>query len=201
MDFWDDITGKSGAEAAEDAASAQMAAADRAMAEQRSAYSDVQGIQQPYADINMGGWKGYEDLALGRRFEEDPVLSQLSADRMETLNRQGFSTGMGGGARLKRLMQIDAQNQMAQRQQRLGEFQTLGQAFSPAANAMSNARTGMGTNVSNLLTSQGAAEAGGIMGAQQARAAGTGNLLQLGAMAAAPFTGGASLGLMDWGTL
>lgn len=180
MSFWDDITGKSAAEAAEEAAGVQSAAADRAMGEQQAAYSDVQGLQQPYTDMNLGGWQGYQDLVLGRNFEQDPVLSQLSQDRMENINRQGFALGQGGGARLKRLMQADWQNQLAQRQQRLGEFQTLGGAYSPAANTLSQARMNTGQNVGNLMTSQGAAQAGGIMGAANARAAGANNLLQLG---------------------
>lgn len=187
--WWDDITGKSGEEAAEESAAIQSRAADAAMSEQRAAFGDVQNQLAPYTQAGEAGLGMMQDLILGRRYN-DPVLQEMGAQRMEMAERQLRGSGVGGGARLKRLMQIDAQNQLAQRQSRLGEAGMLMGALSPAAAQLANARTGMGTNVSNLLTSQGAANAAGVIGAQQAGAAGTGNLLQLGGMALGGMTGG-----------
>ena len=190
MSFWDDITGKSAAEATEKGMEAQLAAGREAQGFLQEGYDTATQALAPYTQAAQTGLGGIQDLVLGRRYEDDPVLAQLGADRIEMGERQMRGAGLGGGARLKRLMQMDAQNQMAQRQQRLGEFNMLMGANSPAATNQANLAMGQGQGMGNLATQMGSAEAAGLIGQANARAAGIGNILQLGGTAAGAVMGG-----------
>ena len=58
------------------------------------------------------------------------------------------------------------------------------------ASSQANIETGLGTRVGGLTTDIGAAQAGGVVGAANARTAGTQNLVNLGVTAAALGAGG-----------
>ena len=89
------------------------------------------------------------------------------------------------------------------RQQEINNLMGLGQTGLNAAQGMANVTTGEGTNVGNLYTAQGDAEAGGILGDAAIQQQRLGNVLQLGGMAAGGIVGlpsglGSNLGGGDY---
>jgi hypothetical protein len=193
-DYAGALTGSSGRDAAKDAAAAQVAAAEQGMQAIEAGKAESLGYLDPYAQAGKGGLGQYVDYLGGRQVEETPYGQQLMARQMETARREMQGVGMGGGARLKRLMQESAFTTNSLRQQEMDNAWRLGGMGANMAGNQANVATGAAGNMSNLYSTQGDARASGIIGANNAIGEGAGNMLKLGGMAAGGLAGGLGSG-------
>tara|TARA_R110000851_G_scaffold105683_2_gene224290 strand:+ start:912 stop:1535 length:624 start_codon:yes stop_codon:yes gene_type:complete len=179
MGFLDRLTGKTAAAAATQAAEVQAGFAQQAG-----------DLYQPFQQLGQQGLEQASFLTDPNQqfdFLQENPLFQLSLDQgNEAL------TGITKFAAAKgRLSAGDTLQQLQQSGQRNALL-----AASPLIQQQKNSigdllRTGQNVvgNQANLLTGQGAATAGGIVGAENARSAGYGNLINLGGQIAGAVTG------------
>jgi len=192
--FIDQITGKAGAEAAKDAAAVQAQAGRDALAQQQAQFEFGIGRTDPFVQAGQGAIGQYVDTM--QNYQQDPFYQQQLDRQLEAVNRQAASQGgLGGGARLKRIMQEANFNAMQGRQNTLDNQFRLGTMGANMAGNQANLAANFGNQQAGLTTGIGAAQAGGIVGAANARSAGAGNLLGLGMMAAGAGTGNPALAL------
>jgi len=193
------LTGSSGADAAEEAAKLQAQAGQKAIGGIEAGIASAQERLDPYQQSGAGALDRYVDLLGGRRFAETPYGQQLQERQLETARREMQGLGLGGGARLKRLMQESAFTTDQLRQNQLDNLFRLGGLGAQTAGQQANIDFTGAQNIADLTTGIGAANAAGVIGAENARSAGIGNLLQLGGMAAGAFAPTATLGNMAAG--
>lgn len=183
-----DVTGISGAAAAEEAAGRQEEAGQRAITVQEQAQQRLEETLAPFVS-SLGTEllpqvSGLFGPTAGESILGDPVLQALQQDaERKILQRQA------SGGRLD-TRETDVALQDAFLRSGMG---FLGQQRNDLLNALgmgqaSAAQTGVsgvqsGANIGDLLTQIGNVQAGGIMGGQQARTQGLGNLISLGSMA------------------
>jgi hypothetical protein len=98
--------------------------------------------------------------------------------------------GMGGGARAKRLMNEAMLGANQFRQQEMNSALALGQMGQSAATNQAQSAMNTSSGVANLLGSQGAAQAAGVIGEQNAMNQGLGNIIQAAMVAAGGAAGG-----------
>lgn len=167
------------ASAASSAAGIQGAAAEKGIEEQRRQFDSLQKLLKPYTEAGVPaleqqqaflGLKGpeaeraaIERISGGERFQE---LSRQGEEAL--LQRASATGGLRGGNIQAALGQFRPQllNQLIDEQYgRLGGLTTMGQRSAAGVGA---AGMESGTNVSNLLSQQGAARAGGELGEAKA---------------------------------
>ena len=167
------------ASAASSAAGIQSGAAEKGIEEQRRQFDALQTLLKPYTEAGLPtleqqkaflGLKGpeaeraaIERISGGERFQE---LSRQGEEAL--LQRASATGGLRGGNIQAALGQFRPQllNQLIDEQYgRLGGMTTLGQRSAAGVGA---AGMQSGTNVSNLLSQQGAARAGGELGEARA---------------------------------
>ena len=208
----DQFTGKAAADAAEDAAAIQAAAGTDAIANLRQAQIEAAARQQPFEEF--GVQQGVEQLpGLFQQQQaaisdpsaviNNPFFQAMSRDQEQRLINQRAALGKGGsggtGDALTRNMLLLG-NQFSQ--QNLGNIQQQIQNRFNAATIGQNAASQTGTqalntagNIGGVMGNIANAQAAGVIGQQQAGMQGFQNLMGIGSLVAAPFTGGASLGL------
>ena len=189
------ISSKQQSKAAREAAEAQRLAAGGAVAEERRQFdisqeqfapfreAGVSALEQQQALLGLSGVEAQQ--AAMSAFQESPGQAFLRERGEQALLRQTSAIGgLGGGqvrSELQRqgigFAQQDLQNQLA----RLGSIAGQGQAVT-ANVAQLGAQSA--SNIGNLLTQSGQAQASGILGAQQARS-------QFAGMVGSGFAGGA----------
>lgn len=171
--------------ASQAAAGAQTEASQAAIEEQRRQFDISQEQATPFREAGVSAL-GQQQALLGlsgqqaqqqafQQFQESPGQAFLRERGEQALLRSSAAIGGLGGGRVRSELQQqgigfaqqDLQNQLA----RLGTIAGQGQAVTQNV-----AQLGAGTaaNVGNLLQAGGQAQAGGILGAQQARAGLTG---------------------------
>lgn len=167
------------ASAAGDAAAIQAGAAAEGISEQRRQFDSLQALLKPYTEAGQPALEQQQAL-LGLRGpeEERAAIERISGgERFQEITRQGEEAilsrasatgGLRGGNVQSALAQFRPQvlNQLIEEQYgRLGGMTTLGQRSAAGVGA---AGMETGVNVSNLLSQQGAARAGGEIGEAKA---------------------------------
>ena len=192
-----DLTGESAAIAAEEAAELQAAAGSDAVANLRQAQIEAAARQQPFEDF--GVTQGLEQLpgAFGQLQSaisdptagviNNPFFQALSADQDRRLAASSAARGKfasGGTDDAFARQQLLLGNQFSQ--QNIGNIQSQIQNQFNAATLGQNAAAGTGAqglrtagNIGGIIGNVANSQAAGILGAQQAQAAGTGNLIGL----------------------
>ena len=186
LGFVDDrILGGDAADAARDGAQIQADAADRAIDLQRETRDLARDDLQPFRDFGADQINSLNELLTPEgqfNFIKDNPLVQLSLDSANdaTLKNQAARGKLGSGSTLQSLTNnhLLASLPLLQNQQnQLFNALNVGQA-SASGQATTSLQTG--NSLSNLITGQGAVQAGGIVGAAGAKQAGVNNLLSLG---------------------
>lgn len=173
------ISGYMGAEAAGDASSAQAAASEAGIAEQRRQFDLIQKLMQPYvaaggpalqaqqAMLGLGP-AGSEQAQIDAVRRSPTFASMLQQGEESILQRASATGGLRGGNIQAALAQFSPQLLAQELETRYNRFGGMTQLGQNAAAGVGTAGMATGTNVANLLAQQGAAQAGGILG--QARA-------------------------------
>lgn len=173
------ISGYMGAEAAGDTAAAQAGASEAGIAEQRRQFNEIQRLLKPYVDVGIPALEqqqaflGLQGPAAERaaieRIRGGETFQELARQGEEALLQRASATGgLRGGNIQAALAQFRPQllsSLIEQQYSRLGGLTSLGQQ---SAAGVGTAGSAMGTNVSNLLAAQGAAQAAGTLGQAQA---------------------------------
>jgi len=200
-----DISGKTGEEAAREAAKLQSEAIDRAIEQQRGALGESTALFgkteagfNPF--IKTGGQAFQSQAALSgalgqraeqeafARFQESPAQQFRTQQAEKSLLRNQALTGNLGGARTLQALQEQAigfaGQDIGQRFNQLGQVSSTGLGF---AQRLGELRTGLGGqqlsasgDISRAIIEQGRVQGQGEREAAQAAAAGTGNLVDLG---------------------
>ncbi len=182
------------AKAAGKAADAQSEASEAGIQEQRRQFDKMVQLLSPYAKAGTGALSAQQNiLGLGGAAAQKAAISgieqspyfQATARQGENAILQNASAtgGLRGGNVQGALGQFRPQllNQLVQQQyQNLGGITSLGQN---AAAQTGNAGMQSAANIGNLLQQGGAAQAGGIIGGQNAQNQFIGNLVGLGGAA------------------
>lgn len=187
-------TANKSAKAAKNAANAQSESSDAAIAEQRRQYDAMVKALSPYTSAGAGaldqqrailGLKGesFQRSAL-KGIENSPYFKSVAQQGENAILQNASATGgLRGGNTQGALAQFrpGLLNQLVQQQyQNLGGITSLGQN---SAVQTGNAGMASANNIGNLLGQQGQAQAGGIIGAQNAQNQFLGQLGQLGGLA------------------
>ena len=182
----DDITGEDAAkDAARDAAKVQAAAGGDAIAAQQLASAKGQEFLTPFAQVGQQGIDQSNFLANPQAqfdFLQNNPLFQMGLDNANT-QTQNIAAARGrlsAGDTLQQLSNnalLAAQPLIANQRQDINNLLNLGSGI---AQTQANVAIGEGTNVGNLLTDIGAANAAGIVGAGNVEAQGAQALLQAG---------------------
>ena len=173
------VTGYMGAEAAGDAVSAQAGASQAGIAEQRRQFDQIQELLKPYVAVGEPalaqqqaflGMQGPEaERAAIERIRGGETFQALARQGEEAILQRASATGgLRGGNVQAALAQFRPQllsGLIEQQYNRLGGLTSLGQQ---SAAGVGTAGQAMGTNVTNLLGQQGAAQAAGALGQAQA---------------------------------
>ena len=174
-DIWDDLTGKSQANAAMQASAQQLGF-------QRDALDYLKQANAPALEAQKFGLQGLMDYyqnpqAFMDTVQQSPYFNYMQGQQEEALLRNAAATGgLRGGATQQALMQQAPNLAMQLAQQRLGGLGQLAGIGNGSA------------NIANQLNAMGQTQAQGTVGAQTARSQGTQNLFNLGANALAFFS-------------
>lgn len=160
--------------AAQDAAAAQQAAAQQGIGEQRRQFDLVQSLLAPYAQAGTKAIGAQADLAglNGTDAQRAAITALESSPQMAALTKQGetailqnaSATGGLRGGNVQGALATFRPNVLAQliesQYGRLGGLTSIGQN---AAAGTGNAGMLTGNQITNLLTQQGASQAGGAL--------------------------------------
>jgi len=196
------------ADAAGNAAEIQAGAAQSGIAEQRRQFDALQALLKPYTEAGVPaleaqqaflGLRGPEaERAAIERIRGGETFQALAGQGEEALLQRASATGgLRGGNIQGALAQFRPQllsNLIEEQYGRLGGMTKLGQSSAAGVGA---AGMETGTNISNLLASEGAARAGGVLGEAKAY----GQLLNLPAQFLGMQYGSGGKGGMGFGSL
>lgn len=186
--------GKQSSKAAKSASDAQVESSQAAIDEQRRQFDKVIQLLSPYTSSGQASLRAQKDILglNGNNAQRDAVASIQNSPYFKATAKQGENAilqnasatgGLRGGDTQAALGQFRPAllNSLVQQQyQNLGGITSLGQN---SAAQTGNAGMQSASNIGNLLSQQGAAQAGGIIGAQNAQNQFLGNLVQLGGAA------------------
>ena len=173
------VSGVIQSNAANEAAGQQAAAADKGIAEQQRQFDALQVLMKPYVEtgttalgqqaalIGAGGADAQQKAI--NALQQGPEFNALVQQGENAILQSAAATGgLRGGNTQGALSQFRPQvlSQLIEQQyNRLGGLSSMGQN---AAAGVGNAGMQTGTNISNLLAQQGAAQAGGTLASGQA---------------------------------
>ncbi len=189
-DTFNAFTGKAGAAAAGAGAGRQAAAIDRGIIERRRAGEQGLGFLEPFSQLGQSGLDqaGFlTDPQAQFDFLQNNPLFQLGLDNLNTQTQNvAASRGrLSAGDTLQQLTSnalITASPLISQQKQSIGDLLNFGFG---TAQAQANTATGTGSDITDLITDQGAVQAGGVIGAANARGRGAQNIVSGGLMALA----------------
>lgn len=211
QDTVDQISGKAASDAAEESAELLAAAGTDQVANLRQAQIEAAARQQPFEQF--GTEQGIGQLPGLFQQQQDAInnptgvlnneffqaMARDQEQRLLNIRGAGGKGFSGGTQDALARQQLLLGNQFSQ--QNIGNIQGQIQNQFNAATIGQNAASQTGTqglqtagNVGGVLGNIANAQAAGIIGQQQAGTAGLNNILGIGSLIAAPFTGGASLG-------
>jgi len=200
------------ATAQENATAAQTAAQDQAITEQRRQFDKIQELLSPYTQAGPGALQGMQGLAgLRGAGEQQASIDQIKQSaQYQELARQGeqgilqnasATGGLRGGNVQAALAQFRPSllNQLIESQySKLAGLTSLGQA-SAAGTAAAGQQSA--TNIGNLYSAQGAAQAAGLTGVAQAQAGGIIGAANAQAQGTASMIGGINSGIQGYAML
>lgn len=169
------LASRSAGKAAGKAAEAQAKAAQAGIAEQRSALDRINALFSPYVESGTSALTAQQDLlgltspeaqqAAIAQLQQSPMFTSLIQQGENAILQNAAATGgLRGGniqtalAKFRPSVLSDIINQQYSR---LGGLTALG---FQGTGALGNAQQASASNIANLLTQQGQAQAGGIMG-------------------------------------
>lgn len=173
------LSNKSQTKAADKAADAQTQSAELGIAEQRRQFDQVQQLLSPYVNAGTGALSGQQDLlglngmpaqqnAIGG-IQQSPQFGALMQQGEDAILQNASATGgLRGGNTQAALGQFRPQllaQLIDQQYQRLGGLTSVGQN---AAAGTGNAGMATGNNITQLLGTQGQAQAGAALAAGKA---------------------------------
>ena len=187
------FTGELGAEASMEAARLQYQAAQDAIAEQRRASAQGLGFLEPYGGLGLMGVEqaGFlTDPQAQFDFLKNNPLFQLSLDNANRQTQQTVAARgrLSAGDTLQQLSNnvlLSASPLLDRQTQGITNLLELGRGVSTA---QANTALGVGTNISNLLTGAGDAQAAGQIGAANAYAQGGQNMAAIAGIVASFFS-------------
>lgn len=154
--------------------------------------ADFSGIQalQPFDPMQDQSFKALADEASRRVFSNQAARGKLgSGGTAEALQNQlvGLGEGMRAQRAAEQAQQFGQQMQLATvpQQQQFNQLMNLAGIGQSAAAGQASAAGTAGTNISELLTGIGNAQAAGLVGGAQAKSQALGGLMQLAGMGAA----------------
>jgi len=176
-DIVDSITGKSAADAAQNATNAQIQAGQDAIAEQRRASEQGLGFLQPFSELGQRAINESSFLANPQAqfdFLQNNPLFQLSLDNAnQATNASAAARGrLSAGDTLQQLSNnvlLTSQPLIDRQRQDVNNLLNLGAGI---ATTQANTALGTGSNVSDLLTGIGNVQGSGIIAGQNARQGG-----------------------------
>ena len=189
----DDLTGKTAADAANEAARIQSEAARSGVAATEAGTERGLGFLEPFGSLGQSGvdQAGFlTDPQAQFDFLQNNPLFQMGLDNLNTQTNQS-AAARGRLSAGDTLQQLTANSLLAatpliqQQKQSIGNLLNFGAGVS---GNQANIATGGAANVANLIGSQGAAEAAGRVGAANASGVGTNNILQAALLAGGLFS-------------
>ncbi len=196
LSFADDPFGKeAGADAARDAGREQAAAYGLGIDEQRRQFDAVQALLAPFINAGRSALPGLESGAGVEGFSErirallsGGALQPLVDERTRAVQQQLAAGGLTrSGAGIRAAAGVPTDIALAIEEALYGRQANLVNLGQSSAVGQANIGSNLSTTISQLLGQQGEARAGGIIGAQQARSAATGQMVNAGLGAAAIF--------------
>ena len=178
---------KQQAKAANNATAQQVAAQNRAIAEQRRVGNEVQALYEPLLPVSDDGRNAlaFETGLLGSApelsdgttyggYELSPDYQFARSEGLGGIDNAFAAQGMwNSGAREKARMRFAEGLASQGRNEHLNRLAGFADQGFGARSAIANAKVGAGSNISNLLSQQGATQAAGTIAAGNARAART----------------------------
>lgn len=191
--IWDDISGKSGEEAAQDAANMQYKAAMAGVQEQRAARESMRQDLLPYQQLGTAAIPQYQQMLTPQGqysyLESNPMFQAAVNNAATQMKGTGAATGKyNSGGMVNQLFQNylgQGENFINSQYNRL--YNTVGIGQNSAAMQGTNTANSA-AQISNLYGQGANAMAAGQIGAANAQAQGTQNLMGLAGMAAAFFS-------------
>lgn len=186
-DTLNSFTGRAGRDAATQAADAQFEATQLSIEAQEEAAARAQGFFEPFAGVAGRGVEASNFLADPQAqfdFLQENPLFQMSLDNANQATQQSAASRgrLNAGDTLQQLSNnvlLSASPLIDRQRQDVSNLVNLGTGI---AGSQANIETGKAANVGELITSGGAAEAAGIVGAQNSVDQGTQNIIQGAAM-------------------
>ena len=183
-----------GAKASKSAASTQAASADRAAELQREMFEQTRADQEPWRKAGVNALGKFESMAdytmFGpEQFSKDPGYGFRLAEGQKALERSAAARGgliSGGALKAATRFGQDMGSQefgnafnryQIERAAKLGPYQTLAGFGQTSVNQLGQAGQNYASNVGNLMTGAGAAQAAGQVGAANAITGGLGTYL------------------------
>lgn len=194
MGFVRDLTGKTAANAAVQGGQIQAASAREAIEATEAASQRAQEFFTPFDSLVQRGIEGASFLADPQaqfNFLQENPLFQAALDNANRQTQQSAAARgrLSAGDTLQQLSEnvlLSAQPLISQQRQDVGNLLNLATGLTQTRG---NIEIGQGSNVGNLLTDAGAAQAAGLVGGANARTQGAQNLLNLGLQAGGLFFG------------
>lgn len=191
-DTWDDITGASAADAAKDAARIQQGGVSEGIAATKEASELGLGFLEPYSQAGQTGLDQASFLTDPQAqfaFLQNNPMFKLALDNAntQTQNLAAAKGRLSAGDTLQRLSENVLLSASPLIQQQKGSIADLLNFGSGIARSQANTAIGAGSDITNLITSGAAARAAGEVGAANARAQGTQNLISNGILAGGLF--------------
>lgn len=191
------LLGGDAADAARDGARIQAQAADRAIDLQRESRDLAREDLAPFREFGANNLAALSDILTPEgqaSFLQNNPLADLALDNANqtTLKSSAARGKLGSGSTLQSLTDnflLTSLPLLQNQQNQLFNSVNLGQA---SASGQANTTLQTGNSLSNLITGQGAVQAGGIIGAANARQQGINNLIGLGGQ-----LGGAAIAASD----
>ena len=182
-ELWDGMTGKSAADAAEEAHQMRVAFADKSMALQRQQFDDAKKLNQPYVDAGkrqLGKLESGSTISgfgsnLNELMKENAIGDVRNAAMQGTADSMGLRTNIDGMGDVRAGEAASLENLLTQRKQSLA-----GQSMTSAGNTMSVGQSSA-NNISNTQSGLGDSAFNTIMAQAQARNQGLANIGNLGA--------------------
>ena len=161
---WNDITGKS---AADKAAEAQAAATDRALQAQREMYQQQREDLAPWRETGVSSLGELAANDFMNDWQQDPGYQFRLAEGLKAINMGAAARGAGGGGVMKELQRygqgLAAQEYANIYNRNFNRLSTLAGLGSQNNLAGVQASGQYGSNVGNLYTNLGQAQAGAAM--------------------------------------
>lgn len=186
------VTGSTAADASIDAANIQARSAAEALAATEAATEQGLGFLQPFSQVGQQGLNLSSFLTDPNQqfdFLQNNPLFQMGLDNANNQTNRTAAAGsrLSAGDTLQQLTNnslLTASPLIQGQKQSIIDLLGIGQQ---TATAQANTAINQGTNASNLITGRGNALAAGQVGAANAQAAGSQNLLTSGLLAGALF--------------